>query len=87
MRRRMIAFLLGSVSSLGLVAPPAHALLGVGDVVIDPTNLVQNMAAVSWRYADQQLVTRVAIRLAVRSSLVANATLTWQLSRIALEGP
>ena len=43
MRRRMIALLLGSVSSLGLVAPPANALLGVGDVVIDPTNLVQNI--------------------------------------------
>tara|TARA_R110002051_G_scaffold61116_2_gene111883 strand:- start:723 stop:1100 length:378 start_codon:yes stop_codon:yes gene_type:complete len=39
----MIALLLGSVSSLGLVASPAHALLGVGDVVIDPTNLVQNI--------------------------------------------
>ena len=43
MRRRMIALLLGSVSTLGLVGPPAHALLGVGDVVIDPTNLVQNI--------------------------------------------
>jgi P-type conjugative transfer protein TrbJ len=39
----MIALLLGSVSTLGLVGPPAHALLGVGDVVIDPTNLVQNI--------------------------------------------
>ena len=43
MRRRMIALLLSSVSSLGLVAPPANALLGVGDVVIDPTNLIQNI--------------------------------------------
>ena len=43
MRRRMIALLLGSVSTFGLVAPSAHALLGVGDVVIDPTNLVQNI--------------------------------------------
>ena len=43
MRRRMIALLLGSVSSFGLVGSPANALLGVGDVVIDPTNLVQNI--------------------------------------------
>ena len=43
MRRRMIALLLGSVSTFGLAAPSAHALLGVGDVVIDPTNLVQNI--------------------------------------------
>ncbi|WP_321489036.1 P-type conjugative transfer protein TrbJ [uncultured Hyphomonas sp.] len=43
MRRRMIALLLGSVSALGLAAPPANALLGVGDVVIDPTNLIQNI--------------------------------------------
>ena len=43
MRRRMIAVLLGSVSSLVGLAPPANALLGVGDVVIDPTNLVQNI--------------------------------------------
>ena len=43
MRRRMIALLLGSVSTFELAAPSAHALLGVGDVVIDPTNLVQNI--------------------------------------------
>ena len=43
MRRRMIALLLGSVSTFGLAAPSAHALLGVGDIVIDPTNLVQNI--------------------------------------------
>ncbi|MBU2607678.1 MAG: P-type conjugative transfer protein TrbJ [Alphaproteobacteria bacterium] len=43
MRRRMIAVLLGSVSVFGLAAGPAHALFGVGDVVIDPTNLVQNI--------------------------------------------
>ncbi|RAN33643.1 P-type conjugative transfer protein TrbJ [Hyphomonas pacifica] len=43
MRRRMIALLLGSVSTFGIAAPSAHALLGVGDVVIDPTNLVQNI--------------------------------------------
>ena len=43
MRRRMIALLLGSVPALGLAVPPAYALLGVGDVVIDPTNLVQNI--------------------------------------------
>jgi P-type conjugative transfer protein TrbJ len=39
----MIALLLGSVSTFGLATPSAHALLGVGDVVIDPTNLVQNI--------------------------------------------
>jgi len=39
----MIALLLGSVSSLSLAPLPANALLGVGDVVIDPTNLVQNI--------------------------------------------
>ena len=43
MRRRMIAILLGTVSSLVVIAPPADALFGVGDVVIDPTNLVQNI--------------------------------------------
>ena len=43
MRRRMIAILLGSVSSFVGLTPPANALLGVGDVVIDPTNLVQNI--------------------------------------------
>ena len=39
MRRRIAALLAVSLSSLASVAPPADALLGVGDVVIDPTNL------------------------------------------------
>tara|TARA_R110000850_G_scaffold160898_1_gene285315 strand:- start:730 stop:1455 length:726 start_codon:yes stop_codon:yes gene_type:complete len=43
MRRRIAALLAVSLSSLASVAPPADALLGVGDVVIDPTNLVQNI--------------------------------------------
>jgi len=25
------------------MAPPAHAVFGVGDIVIDPTNLAQNI--------------------------------------------
>lgn len=43
MRRRIAALLAAFLSSLASVAPPAEALLGVGDVVIDPTNLVQNI--------------------------------------------
>jgi len=39
----MIALLLGSASMTGLAALPANAILGVGDIVIDPTNLVQNI--------------------------------------------
>lgn len=42
MRRRIIALLM-SATSLGLGSAPAHAFLGVGDVVIDPTNLAQNV--------------------------------------------
>jgi P-type conjugative transfer protein TrbJ len=42
MRRRVTAILVGLLS-MTLTAPRADALLGVGDVVIDPTNLVQNI--------------------------------------------
>ncbi|HBL93053.1 MAG TPA: P-type conjugative transfer protein TrbJ [Hyphomonas sp.] len=42
MRRRIIALLLAG-ASLTAVAPPAEAIFGVGDIVIDPTNLVQNI--------------------------------------------
>ncbi|MEO1304143.1 MAG: P-type conjugative transfer protein TrbJ [Pseudomonadota bacterium] len=43
MCRRIIAVLM-SATALSFVAPqPADALFGVGDVVIDPTNLVQNV--------------------------------------------
>ena len=41
MRRRMTAMILAGLTAC-LAAPPASALFGVGDVVIDPTNLVQN---------------------------------------------
>ena len=46
MRRRIAALLVGSLSLVGL-APRAEALLGVGDVVLDPTNLVQNILTAS----------------------------------------
>ncbi|WP_340691481.1 P-type conjugative transfer protein TrbJ [Hyphomonas sp.] len=42
MRRRVTAVLVGMLG-LSLTVPHADALLGVGDVVIDPTNLVQNI--------------------------------------------
>ncbi|MEL6729248.1 MAG: P-type conjugative transfer protein TrbJ [Pseudomonadota bacterium] len=43
MRSRVISVLLGA-TALSLISPqPADALFGVGDVVIDPTNLVQNV--------------------------------------------
>ena len=42
MRRRVTAVLVGMLG-LSLTVPRADALLGVGDVVIDPTNLVQNI--------------------------------------------
>lgn len=42
MRRRIIALVIAA-SSAGFYAPPAEAVFGVGDVVIDPTNLVQNI--------------------------------------------
>ncbi|MEH6742771.1 MULTISPECIES: P-type conjugative transfer protein TrbJ [Alphaproteobacteria] len=43
MRRRITALLAASLSSLLWITQPADALLGVGDVVIDPTNLAQNI--------------------------------------------
>jgi type IV secretion system protein TrbJ len=42
MRRRITALLVASLS-LAAFTPRAEALLGVGDVVLDPTNLVQNI--------------------------------------------
>jgi len=42
MRRRVTAVLVGMLG-LSMAWPRADALLGVGDVVIDPTNLVQNI--------------------------------------------
>jgi len=42
MRRRIIAVLMG-MSAMTAYAPPADAIFGVGDVVIDPVNLVQNI--------------------------------------------
>jgi len=42
MRRRIAALLVGSLSLVAFT-PRAEALLGVGDVVLDPTNLVQNI--------------------------------------------
>lgn len=42
MRCRIAALLVGSLSLVAF-APRAEALLGVGDVVLDPTNLVQNI--------------------------------------------
>ena len=42
MRRRVTAVLVGMLG-LSLTVPRADALLGIGDVVIDPTNLVQNI--------------------------------------------
>lgn len=40
MRRSIIAAILMATTPLTL-APPAHAIFGVGDIVIDPTNLAQ----------------------------------------------
>ena len=42
MRRSIIAAILMATTPLTL-APPAHAIFGVGDIVIDPTNLAQNI--------------------------------------------
>lgn len=42
MRSRVISILLAGVTFSTIAAQPADALFGVGDVVIDPTNLVQN---------------------------------------------
>ena len=41
MRRRMMPLVIAGFMA-AFAAPPADALFGVGDVVIDPTNLVQN---------------------------------------------
>lgn len=43
MRRRISSAILSIVAVAVSSAPPANALFGVGDVVIDPTNLVQNV--------------------------------------------
>jgi type IV secretion system protein TrbJ len=40
--RKMTALVVATTLALGVVSP-AHALFGVGDIVLDPTNLVQNM--------------------------------------------
>jgi len=42
MRRRIIAILMAG-AAIGTYAPPAEAIFGVGDIVIDPTNLIQNI--------------------------------------------
>ena len=42
LKPRMAALAIASALALG-IAPPAHALFGVGDIVFDPTNLVQNI--------------------------------------------
>ncbi len=42
MRRRMIAALLLAAAPM-TIAPPAHAIFGIGDIVIDPSNLAQNI--------------------------------------------
>ncbi|WP_341197508.1 P-type conjugative transfer protein TrbJ [Hyphomonas chukchiensis] len=43
MRRRIISLMLAAGAVSLMPTPPADALLGVGDVVLDPTNLVQNI--------------------------------------------
>ena len=43
MRSRIISIVLGAAALSATFAPPADALFGVGDVVIDPTNLIQNV--------------------------------------------
>lgn len=43
MRSRIVSVILGAMALCYLSAGPADALFGVGDVVIDPTNLVQNI--------------------------------------------
>jgi P-type conjugative transfer protein TrbJ len=39
---RIAALAVASALALG-IAPPAHALFGIGDIVFDPTNLAQNI--------------------------------------------
>ena len=43
MRSRIVSIVLGAAALSATFAPPAEALFGVGDVVIDPTNLIQNV--------------------------------------------
>lgn len=43
MRRRIAAILISACAVNLMATPPADAIFGVGDVVIDPTNLVQNV--------------------------------------------
>lgn len=46
MRGRVVSFLV--VASLAILpAAPAHALFGIGDIVLDPTNLAQNVLTAS----------------------------------------
>lgn len=42
LKPRMAALAVASALALG-IAPPAHALFGIGDIVFDPTNLAQNI--------------------------------------------
>ena len=42
LKPRITALVAASALAFG-IAPPAHALFGVGDIVFDPTNLVQNI--------------------------------------------
>jgi len=46
MRRSIIAAILMATTPLA-IAPPAHAVFGIGDIVIDPTNLAQNILTAS----------------------------------------
>lgn len=42
MRSRIIAALLLATAPMA-IAPPAHAIFGIGDIVLDPSNLAQNI--------------------------------------------
>lgn len=41
--RRRIRSLIASVAALSLVATPAHAFFGLGNIVLDPANLAENI--------------------------------------------
>ena len=82
MRRRMIALLLGSVSTLGLAAPYAHALLGVGDVV-----LMREAGEVTYEVEQSERQYREAFPDSydnlTNEQIVAEAADQWRISRDA----
>ena len=58
MRRRMTALAIAAALALSPAAP-AHALFGIGDIVLDPSNLAQNVLTA--RATMQELQTSIAM--------------------------